>query len=529
LTPSESPPPALGHRWQWANLRSVDPIVLGSIALAVTIRIIFWAYTGRTWEDALITAAHAQSAVQGIGLTHHPGEGVVQGFTSALSVLIPLLGEAVMPDGGLFLLRLVSLVAAVATIVIADRLGVLLGLSRPARWLVAIFLAVEQNQVFYGMAGMETQLAVATLLGSLYLAIEHRGIRAGVALGVALLARPDFVLLVPAAAIGLRRPADVAKAAVALSLVIAPWVLFTTLYYGSPIPNTILAKAASFGSIPDGDFVIFDWITLQAGRHVETLLRNFTPFFADTLVHGAPIPREILFTFGLAVWIAAGVGAIAALRSKSWWPLLALLVVYGAYRVLFLPAAYFDWYVPPFTAVAIFAVARGLDVLPRRATWMLAATIAVCYAVTTLAIMPLERTVQQVAEDGVRRKVADYVRVTVPAGSPVVAESAGYFGYYADVLLWEFPGLTSRTAYTTLRGLPRPQRTLHDLIDVLRPDWVILRPNEYAELALKHPAVAPLYRSCTTIGPGGSTIEALGVTKGTGDLRFSVYRRGECP
>src|SRR4051794_4994836 len=73
--------------------RSTAPKVDASLALpalaiagAVAVRIFFWAYTQRRYEDALITLTHAVNAVDGLGLTHHPGEGRVHGFTSAVSV-----------------------------------------------------------------------------------------------------------------------------------------------------------------------------------------------------------------------------------------------------------------------------------------------------------------------------------------------------------------------------------------------------------------------------------------------------------
>ena len=86
-------------------------------SLGVGVRLAFWAYTGRVWEDALITIAHARNAVAGLGLTHHAGEPPTHGFTSALSVLIPLVGEAISRDGGLFVIRLASLIAVVVAIV----------------------------------------------------------------------------------------------------------------------------------------------------------------------------------------------------------------------------------------------------------------------------------------------------------------------------------------------------------------------------------------------------------------------------
>src|ERR1700761_5823103 len=79
--------------------------------LAMLIRIFYWAYTGRTCDDALITVLHSENAASGLGLTHvTPGEPPLHGFTGPLSVLIPLLGDLVHVGYGLLLLKAVSVV-----------------------------------------------------------------------------------------------------------------------------------------------------------------------------------------------------------------------------------------------------------------------------------------------------------------------------------------------------------------------------------------------------------------------------------
>ena len=88
-------------RWAWAAMLAL-PLI------AIAVRLFFWFYTQRTWEDALITVQHAENAVRGLGLNHDPIGPPVHGFTSALSVLVPLLGEVIHRGFGLPLLKLVS-------------------------------------------------------------------------------------------------------------------------------------------------------------------------------------------------------------------------------------------------------------------------------------------------------------------------------------------------------------------------------------------------------------------------------------
>jgi hypothetical protein len=131
-----------------------NPILAVFLALALVARLTFWLYTGRVWEDALITITAARNVWEGVGLTHHASEPYVQSLTSPISVLIPILGE--WCHAGLLVLRLSSLAASVATIYFAYRIGVLLGFRWVAQVLVLTCLACDQLQIFFGMGGMET-------------------------------------------------------------------------------------------------------------------------------------------------------------------------------------------------------------------------------------------------------------------------------------------------------------------------------------------------------------------------------------
>ncbi len=174
----------------------------------------------------MITIKFDKNLADGFGLVHNLGDGHVQGFTSALSVLVPMPGELIYHGGGFLLIRLVSLASFAAAAVYAYRIAGELGVGRWPTALVLAYLALDQNQVFFGVAGMETQIAVAVLLAGVYYVLVEDYPKSGVALGLAVLARPDFVLWVaPAYAFLIIRNRRQAIRAGALSAVIvAPWV-----------------------------------------------------------------------------------------------------------------------------------------------------------------------------------------------------------------------------------------------------------------------------------------------------------------
>src|SRR5204863_27467 len=169
------------------RLPRLDPLLVAAIVCAVGARIAYWAYTGARWEDALITLTHVQNAVNGLGLVHHLGEGRVQGFTSAVSALVPLAGEVLHHGWGLLALRLASLVASAASVTYAWAIARILGLGRLPTVFVLAYLAFDANQILFAVAGMETQIAVAILLGGVYHLLRGQTLRTGAFLGLAML------------------------------------------------------------------------------------------------------------------------------------------------------------------------------------------------------------------------------------------------------------------------------------------------------------------------------------------------------
>ena len=344
---------------------AANPQVALFVAVAVVSRLIFWMVTDRVWEDALITVTHARNAVAGIGLTHHPGEPVTHGFTSAVSVLVPLAGEIVVSGSGIFVLKVASIVAAAITIVLGARICRRLGLGSWPTALVLLYLAVGQNHIFYGMSGMETQIAVMVLLWSVDSLMVAGPVRIGLTFGASVLTRPDFLLWVGAATLdlGARNWRGAVKALIVAGLVLLPWIVFTTLYYGSPIPNTILAKSAHFvPAPPGGDPIAFiGWVAESFSDRLLALTRTFTPFFEDTLATGAPLPLGLAFFVSIVVWILAIAGGVRTWRIPGWRAAVLFAAGFTAYRLVLLPGAYFDWYVPPHSAILIILAAAGID------------------------------------------------------------------------------------------------------------------------------------------------------------------------
>jgi hypothetical protein len=144
--------------------------------------------------------------------------------------------------------------------------------------------------------------------------------------------------------------------------------------------------------------------------------------------------------------------------------------------------------------------------------------------------MPLEAHIQRDIEDAVRAKVGVYLRDVVPPGQPVGLEAAGYFGYYSGATIYDYPGLTSRAALSAVRSLPAGERDVAGMLSILRPPWIVVRPDEYADMVSRHPAIAARYALCRRFENGsGETIGWGGLVKETIDRAFEVRHLDGCP
>jgi hypothetical protein len=124
----------------------------------------------------------------------------------------------------------------------------------------------------------------------------------------------------------------------------------------------------------------------------------------------------------------------------------------------------------------------------------------------------------------------------VQPGQSVVSESAGYIGFYGNVKLYDYPGLTSPTSVRALKKLPLAKRDIADLIDVLQPDWIVLRPWELNSLRSEFPDVAAKYavdrvfempgvpESQLNVN-GASSVSFGGLVETSTDEKFTVLKR----
>ena len=198
-------------------------------------------------EDSFITFRYAWNLCQGSGLVYNPGEPVLGTTSPGFALLLALLSSCHIPiPHAAFALGVLG--AALAS------LGVYLLVFRLTRMRMPALAAgfgTALNGLFIGFAtsGMESSLYAAALIFALLplpgSCPRAAVLRSGLYLGVATLLRPEGMaafLLVFTLILYHRGRKGVALLA-SWGTIVLPWIVWATLFYGTPMPNSVVAKA----------------------------------------------------------------------------------------------------------------------------------------------------------------------------------------------------------------------------------------------------------------------------------------------
>ncbi len=437
----------------------------------------------RTIDDAYITFRYARNLISGTGLVFNPGEHVLGTTTPLYSLLMA--GLALVTGGAQapfpILAWALNALAAAAGAYLLILLGASLG-SRRAGLAAAAVWAVAPMSVTFAIGGMETSLFIALMLATLYLHLSERPVAAAAFAALSLLTRPDALLfLLPLALERLRRslpagrlnPAPLritAREATAFLIPVGTWAVFATLYYGNPIPHSILAKTQAY------------LLPQEAG--LVRLLQHYATPFLGHLLFGVP-----WIGVGLVAYpILYGLGALRALRARpDSWAVLAFPWVYLAAFAIANPLI-FRWYLAPplplyFLGIFLGAERLGSD-LRRPALivglasaafvmtlngWTLSPDHGPSRPAPEMAYIKLELLYEQVARD---------LKDSLLPGQVLAAGDVGALGYFTQARILDTVGLISpqslayypqpRAAYVINYAIPAA------LVLDQQPDYLVI-------------------------------------------------------
>jgi hypothetical protein len=428
--------PDSGPRW----------LPAAAFAGAALLAAAFHLHTGFLNDDALITVRYADRLGHGLGFTYNDGERVL-GTSTPLWTLV-LAGASAIglpPVAAAAWLGVAAFgwTAAATALLLRDR-----GIAWWGQALGAALVATSPTLLTWAGGGMETSAAIAALATFLWLYERGRWRALGFVGGAMLLLRPDLGLVLAAAAILETARSRSARAVLAVlpgfAIVVLPWVVGATAYFGTPLPNSGFAKRLQAD----------DWDA-------------YLPALGAALWRVAPIlPAAAI---GFAVSRAHAVTAL---------PAFALLGLAAGMQLGGMPGCW--WYLAaPMYLVLLLAATGTVHVTERLAEGrdpLRSAAALVALASPLLGHAELARAARELRSDqaDVERchgRVGDWLREHAPRGASVGADNIGYIGWRSGLRVVDMTGVVqTETAAAIAAG--RRDFALRELRPELIAMWI---------------------------------------------------------
>lgn len=446
-------------------------LVASIFVVALAIRC-WWAfYTRFVSDDAFITFRYARQLIEGNGFTYNAG-APVYGTTTPLFTLLMASWYAIAPGNmtlGAFLFDLAAALASLALLaVMLQRTQITL----PMQLMALGFLAVCVKVYRMDMSGAEMPWVVMWMMASWVALDAKRPALAGFFVGCLLWTRFDTVFWLLALCL-VCTPKKVLVLFSVAGLTYLPWVVFATLYFGSPIPFTIIAKRIAYPT----DFT-------QIPAHLALLLEYLSPLRFDF----TPVALGLgCITLGIAFWQAA------RLRKQKIWLALPVFIVLEMMRLAVTGATMFSRYFVPFSWMAWILFAMALPNLwqasahsKKLPAWVPWLCVVVC--VIVLLAQGSERAVALREEQIFRheaslKQMGFWLKANAAPNATVLLEPLGYVGYYSGLRMFDEVGLVTPSVVDLKKqGLPGT-----DYFAYLKPDYVILHCDDAVQLQTSSP------------------------------------------
>jgi hypothetical protein len=206
-------------------------------------------------DDAWIHRVYAQSFAFGHGFSYNVGHQEA-GSSSPLWTIVTAPAhwlDVLGTDSVVLCVKAIGIVLGLVCVLTVQRIVLHLTPSKLSGVIAASLFALEPKLLFSALSGMETCLVVALLLGACFMFLQNRHWWFLLFMGLAPLARPETLVLLPLAFAGVACIWAAQKKPVAgccaCLVVIAPtllWMAFCRYANGHLFPNTYYLKARSF-------------------------------------------------------------------------------------------------------------------------------------------------------------------------------------------------------------------------------------------------------------------------------------------
>jgi hypothetical protein len=440
-------------------------------------------------DDAFILYRYAHNLARGLGFTYNPGSPILSATSPLYTLLLGglALTGAEIPAIAHWLCSLCIMAAGASTYLLGRRESAPLAGALAAPLLTAFPL-------LWMSLGLETSMTLALVLWSVYFYRSERLTAAAVLAGLAAGVRPDAILLAAVLVVHLARRClrrgsgplrgqltGFLRPAFLYLAILGATYLSLAVYFGSPLPVTLKAKAAQ-SSIGVTGF--YPYTTF-----LEGLLILFRAYVSQSPLYLVFVPLAL-------------VGAWRSWRRARW---AGILIGWGALHAAayaLIGVAPYYWYYVPLVPGGIWLVSLGAEWMAEALGSRLRSSSAraqrwLLLPLAIILLLPLahshlrmvsaldgpvpppdevESKVLPEAKSVIYRQAGQWLHDNTPSEASVGVTELGIIGFYADRTMLDFLGLLEPdVAQALARG---------------DPQWALLK---YQPDYLVLTAISPLY------------------------------------
>lgn len=400
-------------------------------------------------DDPFITFRYATNFIEHGQFVFNLGQNVLATTTPTYATLMTFVAALNLP-----LPLMSTLINLIFEMILLWFVGDFLQLLTPKKWrtawLLAAILIISNRAISIASnSGMETALFILLNLATISAITKQKYTLATILGSLTTLTRPDgiFVLLI----LGIMYMVDKRRVPIwhilGSILIALPWILVAYQTYGSPIPNSVTAKAA----------IEHLWFTsLQTKLYV---------IFAEPLRIWGLVTIPIMLIAALKFW-----------KLRKFWPLLLFVIMHLLYAIL--PSNLgFDWYFAPLFVA--FAILTGLGLVEllsseQHKVWayLAALLLAVGLVHSTLGNYLSVREIDRIWHDGMF-EVLDYLDEEAADDATVQCTNIGILAFYSDYQILDPLGLASPQVIPLFEDVSDLPTLRQQVAENFQPDYIV--------------------------------------------------------
>ena len=445
-------------------------------------------------DDSWIHLHFARNLAEGAGFSYNPGHPVA-GSTAPLWTLLIAAGFA-LGGPAPWVVKSLGVLLTVGTALVARRLA--RALTRPphpplspgggedtgegAGLLAGAGVLLTPALAWGSLSGMEVPLAAFLVTGALYAHVTAREWATGLLLGLAVLARPEALLLVPLVLFA--RPVTLVRASRLLGVVaflLAPAVAFSLATVGTPVPATAAAKVEGgllgllLGAqeswtttllMRPGHFLA-EWIGFLWTQH--WLLPFLVPVGLALLWQQG---RRVVFPAAILIAHPLGMALLAPYRGPAFQE--------GRYSAHLVPLA---------VVVAMLGLSRFPRLWERRRAWVVALWLAVAAVSLWPASLRYAWAVQNI--NAMQVHLGQWVGRSLPKDARLALNDVGAIAFVSRREVIDLMGLVTPAIIPYRR---EGEAGILRYLEETCPDYLIIFPAWFARLAALTSRFSPVYR-----------------------------------